>query len=80
MAKQKKTAKQSYQDTREDVARLQDWIDMELDRHQTRADAEPSNWGFVGDLGHIRLLYMQALTFLSGLEHKDIEEQLDECR
>jgi len=46
MAKQ--TARELYDERREDIARILDWLDMELDRHRTNAKADPKNWCFPG--------------------------------
>ena len=46
MAKQ--TARELYDERREDIVRVLDWLDMELDRHRTNAKADPKNWCFAG--------------------------------
>jgi len=50
----KQTAAERYADQKSDVAVLMDCIQMELDEHAKRASAQPTNWGFVGDMAHIR--------------------------
>jgi hypothetical protein len=78
MAKQ--TARELYDERREDIARVLDWLDMELDRHQTNAKANPKDWGYAGDLGHVREKLIETLAFLSNRESKEIEDLLSECR
>jgi hypothetical protein len=78
MAKQ--TARELYDERREDIARVLDWLDMEFDRHQTNAKANPKDWGYAGDLGHVREKLIETLAFLSNRETQDIEDLLSECR
>jgi len=78
MAKQ--TARELYDERREDIARVLDWLDMELDRHRTNAKADPKNWCFAGDLGHVREKLIETLAFLSNSETDEIENLLSECR
>jgi hypothetical protein len=78
MAKQ--TARELYDERRQDIARVLDWLDMELDRHRTRSKANPKDWGYPGDLGHVREKLIETLAFLSNRESKEIEDLLSECR
>jgi len=78
MAKQ--TARELYDERREDIARVLDWLDMELDRHRTNAKGDPKNWCFAGDLGHVREKLIETLAFLSNSETDGIENLLNECR
>jgi len=78
MAKQ--TARELYDERREDIARVLDWFDMELDRHRTNAKGDPKNWCFAGDLGHVREKLIETLAFLSNSEINEIENLLSECR
>ncbi len=76
----KRTASELYDQRREDVARVMDWIALELDRHQAAAKKEPRDFGYAGDLGHILEKLTQALAFLSNREPEEIEALLGECR
>ena len=76
----KQTASDLYTQRREDIARLTDWLDLELDKHQARAEAEPRDWGYAGDLGHVREKLIETLAFLSNGEPQEIEDLLSECR
>ena len=76
----KPTARELYDERREDIARVLDWLDMELDRHRTNAKADPKNWCFAGDLGHVREKLIETLAFLSNGETDEIENLLSECR
>jgi hypothetical protein len=78
MAKQ--TAEQLYNERREDIARVMDWIECELDAHRCKAQAEPGDWGYAGDLGHVLEKLTQTLAFLSNREPEDIEKLLSESR
>jgi len=78
MAKQ--TARELYDERRDDIARVLDWLDMELDRHRTRAKANPKDYGYPDDLGHVREKLIETLAFLSNGEPQEIEDLLSECR
>ena len=76
----KQTARELYDERREDIARVLDWLDMELDRHRARAKANPKDYGYPGDLGHAREKLIETLAFLSNNEPQEIEDLLSECR
>lgn len=76
----KQTASDLYNRRREDIGRVMDWIEIELGKHQTAAQANPADWGYPGDLGHVREKLIQTLAFLSNREAEDIENLLGECR
>jgi len=78
MAKQ--TARELYDERREDIARVLDWIDLELDKHKTTAKGDPKNWCYAGDLGYVREKMIETLAFLSNSEPREIEDLLSECR
>ena len=78
MTKKQPTAQVTYDQRRSDIARVLDWLDLELDRHGTEAKATPKDWGHAGDLGHIREKLIEALAFISNSEPKQIEELLAE--
>ncbi len=70
------TAAQSYATRRSDIARLLDVLAMELDKHDQRAKAEPTNWGLHGNLDKVRGDLIDVVGFLSGMERERIEEFL----
>lgn len=76
----KQTASELYTQRREDIARLIDWLDLELGKHQAKAEAEPRDWGYAGDLGNVRAKLIRAVAFLTNQEPEDIENLLGDCR
>jgi len=76
----KQTASDLYAERREDIARLIDWLGLELDKHQAKAEAEPRDWGYTGDLGNVRAKLVNAVAFLANQEPQDIENLLSDCR
>jgi len=76
----KQTASELYDERRQDIARVMDWIELELDKHKTNAKANPKDWGYPGDLGHVREKLIETLAFLSNNEPQEIEDLLGECR
>jgi hypothetical protein len=72
------SAQQTYKKNRGDIARVLDWLDLELTRHGTEAAAAPRNWGFVGDLGRVREKLIETLAFISNNEVDAIEDLLSE--
>jgi hypothetical protein len=76
----KQTASELYAERREDLARLLDWLDLELGKHQAKAEAQPRDWGYAGDLGYVIEKLTQTLASLSSREPEDIENLLSDCR
>jgi len=76
----KQTARELYDERRQDIARVMDWIELELDKHKINAKANPKDWGYPGDLGHAREKLIETLAFLSNNEPQEIEDLLGECR
>ncbi len=72
----KQTASELYTERREDIARLIDWLDLELGKHQAKAEAEPADWSYAGDLGQVREKLIQTLAFLANQEPEEIEHLL----
>lgn len=72
------TAAQMYAARRNDIARLLDVLAMELDKHDERAKADPTNWGITGNLGKVRSDLMDTVAFLSGMDREDVERFLAE--
>ena len=67
------TAAGAYAAKANDIARLIDVLQMELEKHQTLAKADAKNWGRVGDLGQVREKLIEMISFLSGMEQEWIE-------
>ncbi len=76
----KQTASNLYTQRREDIARLIDWLGLELDKHQAKAEAEPRDWVYAGDLGNVRAKLIRTVAFLANQEPEDIENLLNDCR
>ena len=60
------TAAETYAARRNDIARLMDVLQMELDKHAEAANADPRNWGRAGDLGKVRSDLIDLVGFMSG--------------
>ena len=73
------TAAQAYAARRADIARLLDVLAMELDRHDARTTAEPSNWGLAGNLGKVRADLIEMVGFLSGMDPEEVQRFLDDA-
>ncbi len=71
-------ALETYQANRADIARLIDWLQMELDKSDEQAKADPLNWGHAGAMGQVRSNLIDTLEFISGIERERIEETLGE--
>ena len=66
-----------YRSRRIDVEKLLGMLDEEVAHHAEYAAKEPRDWGFAGDLGHVRDLLVEALAFLSQQDRDDIERRLE---
>ena len=76
----KQTNEELYNERREDIARVMDWIELEMDAYPGRADADSDDWSSAGDLGHVLEKLTQTLAFLSNRDPEDIEALLsDRC-
>ena len=78
--KTKKTAAQTYEERAQDIGAMMGWLQDELDVHEEKAKAEPLNYGYAGDLGHVREKLVEILTFLSGNDERAIAEALADLR
>ncbi len=60
--KAKQTAAACYAERQAECADLLKRIAKQLDEHRKHQAAEPANWGYAGDLGHVsqELAYMLA--------------------
>jgi len=73
------TAAETYAARRNDIARLMDVLQMELDKHAEGAKADPRNWGFAGSLGKVRSDLIDTVGFLSNMEREDMERFLNDA-
>ncbi len=73
-----KTAAQAYNEYRNDIARLIDVLEMELQKYDAKFEADRGRWDRVGSLGHARGRIMEAVQAVSGIEIEQIEEFLSE--
>ncbi len=77
----KRTATSAYAAASNDIARLLDVLQMELDRHAEEARADPLLWGRVADLDLVRSNLIDTVAFIGGakMEREDIERFLAEA-
>lgn len=61
-----------------DIARLMDVLQMELDKHADLTNGDPKNWDRVGDLGKVRSDLIEIVAFMSHSDREQIEEFLAE--
>jgi len=80
MSTEKQTAAETYTNRAQDIAAMLGWLTDEIEVHAERANAEPENWGFAGELGHVRQKVKEILAFLSASGDEQIEEALAELR
>lgn len=71
--KPKPTAAETYAARRNDIARLMDVLQMELDKHAEGAKADPRNWGFAGSLGKVRSDLIDLVGFMGGMDREHVE-------
>lgn len=76
--KPKPTAAETYAARRNDIARLIDVLQMELDAHAEKAGAAPNGWGHVGDLDLVRKNLIETVAFISNKEFGEVTEFLAE--
>ncbi|QOJ01034.1 MAG: hypothetical protein HRU70_11220 [Phycisphaeraceae bacterium] len=73
------TAAEMYASRRNDIARLLDVLQMELDKHADRAKADARNWGLTGDLGQVREDLINLVGFMSGMDPEQVVEFLNDA-
>ena len=78
-APQQPTAAETYATRRNDIARLMDVLQMELDKHAEAAKADPRNWGRTGDLGKVRSDLIDLVGFMSGMDREHVEAFLHDA-
>jgi len=79
LAPQQPTAAETYAARRNDIARLMDFLQMELDKHAEAAKADPRNWGRTGDLGKVRSDLIDLVGFMSGMDREHVEAFLNDA-
>jgi hypothetical protein len=67
------TAAETYAARRNDIARLMDLLQMELDRDAADQKADPKNWGFPGNLDKVRNDLVELVSFMSSKIPADVE-------
>ena len=72
-------ATRAYAKRRNDIARLIDVLQMELDSHNTQFANDPNRWGAAGDLGCVRDRLIDLVAFISQMEREDVERFLAEA-
>ena len=73
------TAAETYTARRNDIARLMDVLQMELEKHADAAKADPRNWGFAGSLGKVRSDLIDLVGFMSGMDREHVEAFLNDA-
>ena len=58
------TAADEYRQRRQTVDALLDELRKKIDTHAQRAAADPSNWGYAGDLGHVEEVLRDLTAFM----------------
>lgn len=78
MNETRKTAIETYNARRADVARLIDVLEMELGKYDERAKAQPKRWDFAGTMDYVRTTLIDLVEGLSGIKRSEIERFLSE--
>jgi hypothetical protein len=73
------TAAETYAARQNDIVRLMDVLQMELDKHAEQAKADPRNWGFAGSLGKVRSDLIDLVGFLSNMDPEHVEAFLNDA-
>jgi len=73
------TSAETYAARRNDIARLMDVLQMELDKHDEQAKADPKNWGITGNLGKIRSDLINLVGFMSNMDPEHVEAFLNDA-
>ena len=73
------TAAETYAARRNDIARLMDVLQMELDKHAEGSKTDPRNWGFAGSLGKVRSDLIDLVGFLSNMDPEHVEAFLNDA-
>ena len=73
------SAAETYAARRNDIARLLDVLQMELDKHDTEQKADPRNWGHAGDLGKVREDLINIVGFMSNMDPEHVVSFLNDA-
>ena len=73
------TAAETYAARQNDIARLMDVLQMELDKHAEAAKSDARNWGRTGDLGKVRSDLIDLVGFMSGMDRDHVEAFLNDA-
>lgn len=73
------TAAETYAARRNDIARLLDVLQMELDNHDAEQKADPRNWGHAGDLGKVREDLINLVGFMSNMDPQHVVAFLNDA-
>ena len=77
---EKTTAKQAYEERKNEIGALLDAISQETKMHAEYAEKDGLNWGHAGDLAHVRQNLIETLAFLSQRDEADIQHFLNEMK
>ena len=75
-----RTARETYDERRSEIAALLDTLGQEVNMHTEYAEKEGLHWGHAGDLGHVKELLVQTLAFLAQRDEADIQDYLDDLK
>lgn len=73
-------ARELYEERHQDISLVMAWLEIELGKHQLKAKGDPSDWGYTGELGHVRQQLIETLAYIAGKEPDIIEDLLCFCR
>jgi hypothetical protein len=73
-------ASETYRQHRDDIARLIDVLQMELDRHEHATKVDSIDWGYVGEVAYVRHNILGAVATLTGRTPENVAEFLDDAR
>ena len=71
------TALQTYDHLASQIQFLLGYLDGTLERHQQKAQADSSNWGYAADLNRTRDQLIDLVADISGHGRKSIQDSLD---
>ena len=74
------TAAETYAARRNDIARLFDVLEMELDKHDAQQKASPRDWGLAGSLGKVRSDLVNLVGFMSNMDPENVEAFLADAQ
>ena len=70
----------TYKAHQNDIARLMDVLQMELDRHAQDARTKTKCWGETGELAKVRSDLIELVSFISQMDRPSIENFLTEAQ